>query len=230
MPSDLSSIADPGFILLAWGAGLALAVGLVSLARVVGPGFNWLTAGAAGVIALGGTLASGAWWARAGLLFLAVGLIWARNRRFAGVMYLLAGAGYLVQASLLGGWAPAATAALGLGGVTGEMMLGHWYLVDPRLPRWSLRALALAGIVGLGLDATVLVVAGDLPPGGAAIAFWVLLGTSIVLMAAVLGALRYPAYSGVMAATGLSYLAVLTTLGAVFLGRALVAGLGPFTS
>jgi hypothetical protein len=54
--------------------------------------------------------------------------------------------------------------------------------------------------------------------------------TSIVLMVAVIAALRYPAYSGVMAATGLSYLAVLTTLGAVFLGRALLAGLGPFAN
>ena len=67
-----------------------------------------------------------------------------------------------------------------------------------------------------------------LPPGGATVAFWALVVTSVILMAGVLGSLRYPAYSGVMAATGLSYLAVLTSLGAVFLGRALVAGLGPF--
>ena len=56
------------------------------------------------------------------------------------------------------------------------------------------------------------------------------MATSVVLMAAVIGSLRYPAYAGVMAATGLSYLAVLTTLGGMFLGRALVAGLGPFAS
>jgi hypothetical protein len=53
---------------------------------------------------------------------------------------------------------------------------------------------------------------------------------SIVLMAAAIAALRQPAYSGVMAATGLSYLAVLTTLGGVFLGRVLVAGVGPFAN
>ena len=69
-----------------------------------------------------------------------------------------------------------------------------------------------------------------LPSGGGTIAFWVLMATSVVLMAAVIGSLRYPAYAGVMAATGLSYLAVLTTLGGMFLGRALVAGLGPFAS
>ena len=44
-------------------------------------------------------------------------------------------------------------------------------------------------------------------------------------MAGVIAAIRYPAYSGVMAATGLSYLALLTTLGAVFVGRAIAAGL-----
>lgn len=230
MPDDLATIADPRFILLAWAAGLALVVGFVSLAQVVGPGFTWLTAGAAGFIGLAGTLADGAWWARVGALFLIVGLIWARSRPFAGVMLLMAGMGYLIQAALIGGWLLAATASLSLGGVTGEMLLGHWYLIDPRLPRWTLRTLAAAGIIGLAADSLALAVLEGLPGGGGTVAFWVLIATSIILMVGVLGSLRYPAYSGVMAATGLSYLAVLTTLGATFLGRALVAGLGPFAS
>ena len=230
MPVDLETIADPRFILLAWAAGLALVVGLVSLARVVGPGFNWLTASTAGFIGLAGTLADGAWWARIGAIFLIVGLIWARNRPFAGVMFLVAGLGYLIEAALLGGWVLAVTASVSLGAVTGEMLLGHWYLIDPSLPRWTLRALATAGIVGLSADALALALLGGLPGGGVAVAFWILTATSIILMAGVLGSLRYPAYSGVMAATGLSYLAVLTTLGGTFLGRALVAGLGPFAN
>jgi len=230
VPFDPETIADPRFILLAWAAGLALVVGFVSLAQVVGPGFNWLTAGTAGFISLAGTLADGAWWARVGATALVVGLIWARNRPFAGVMFLLAGVGYLIEASLLGGWLLAATASLSLGGVTGEMLLGHWYLIDPRLPRWTLRALAAAGIFGLATDALGLALLGGLPGGGGTVAFWILMATSVILMVGVLGSLRYPAYSGVMAATGLSYLAVLTTLGATFLGRALVAGLGPFAS
>jgi hypothetical protein len=119
---------------------------------------------------------------------------------------------------------------LALGGVTGEMALGHWYLVDPRLPRSSLRLLGLIGIVGLVADAGALLFVGDLAGSGATLAFWTLLVSSILLMLGVIGALRHPAYSGVMAATGLSYLAVLTTLGAVFLGRALVAGIGPFAN
>ncbi|MFV1962631.1 MAG: hypothetical protein ACC658_12480, partial [Acidimicrobiia bacterium] len=193
MPFDPETIADPRFILLAWAAGLALVVGFVSLAQVVGPGFNWLTAGTAGFISLAGTLADGAWWARLGATALVVGLIWARNRPFAGVMFLLAGVGYLIEASLLGGWLLAATASLSLGGVTGEMLLGHWYLIDPRLPRWTLRALAAAGIFGLATDALGLALLGGLPGGGGTVAFWILITTSIILMVGVLGSLRYPA-------------------------------------
>ena len=229
MPSDLQSIADPRFIVLAWAAGLGLVAGAISLARIVGPGFIWLAAGVSGVIGLTGVLSAEAWWARGGILALIVGLLWARNRALAGVFCLLGGVGFLVQAIVFSGWLPATTATVALGGVTGEMLLGHWYLIDPRLPRAALRALALTGIGGLATEGLMLAGAG-LPDGGATVAFWVLLSTSIVLMLAVFGTLRYPAYSGVMAATGLSYLAVLTTLGAVFLGRALVAGLGPFTT
>jgi hypothetical protein len=145
------------------------------------------------------------------------------------MLQLFAGLAFLIQSSGGSGWLPAVSAALALGGVTGEMALGHWYLVDPRLPRSILQALAVAGIIGLIADGAVLAVAG-LPGGGATVAYWGLMATSVVLMAGVLGSLRYPAYSGVMAATGLSYLAVLTTLGAVFLGRALVAGIGPFVT
>jgi hypothetical protein len=230
VPADLVAIADPRLILLAWAAGLSLAAAYVAFAKVVGPGFVWLTASTAGLVGLAGVLSEGATWARIGAVALVVGLIWARDGRVAGAALVLAGLAFLVEAALIGGWLPATSAAVALGGVSGEMMLGHWYLVDPRLPRWTLRNLALVGVGGLVFDGVVLSVFGSFPGGGATLAFWVLAVASLVLMGAVLGALRYPAYSGVMAATGLSYLAVLTTLGAVFMGRALVAGLGPFAT
>jgi hypothetical protein len=230
VPTDLASIADPRFVLLAWAAGLALAAGAITLARVVGPGFVWLASGSAALIGLAGVLTPGAVWARSGMALLVLGALWARRRIIAGPLLLLAGLGYLIETGVMGGWIPALTAAAALGGVNGEMILGHWYLIDPRLPRWALRALAIAGIVGLIADGALLTAIGEFPGGGPTAAFWALLITSVVLMAAVIGALRYPAYAGVMAATGLSYLAVLTTLGAIFLGRALVAGLGPFAS
>lgn len=229
MPSDLATLADPRFILLAWGAGLALVGGFVSLARVVGPGFAWLASGTSALVGVAAAISGGATWARAGIVGLLVGAVIARNRFAAGLVLIGAGCAFLVEAALLGGLLPALTAASALGGVTGEMLLGHWYLIDPRLPRWTLRSLAVAGIVGLALDGLALGSSGGLPGGGGTLVFWMLLVTSAVLMLGVIAALRYPAYSGVMAATGLSYLAVLTTLGAVFLGRALLAGLGPFS-
>ena len=229
VPDDLSTLAQPEFVLVAWAAGLALASGLVSLARLVGPGFTWLTASVAVVIGFVGIFAEDPWWARVGLILLGLGLIWARNRQLSGIFQIGAGVALVVQASVGGCWSPAISAALSLGGVTGEMALGHWYLIDPTLPRWALKTMAVAGIVGLVADTAVVAVAG-LPAGGATIAYWVLMATSVVLMVGVFGSLRYPAYAGVMAATGLSYLAVLTTLGGVFLGRILVAGVGPFAN
>lgn len=228
MPADLQSIADPRLILLAWGAGLSLVGAVIAWRRIVGPGFTWLVAGVAALVGFAGAFADGAWWARGGLVLLGVSALSGRRPSWAARALGLAGTGFLVEAALFGGVIPAATATLALGGVTGEMMLGHWYLIDPRLPRSALRNLAVAGIAGLVAEAILHVSLRIGVSGGGAVGFWTLLVASVVLMAAVIGALRYPAYSGVMAATGLSYLALLTTLGAVFVGRALAAGLGPF--
>ena len=122
----------------------------------------------------------------------------------------------------------AITGALFLGGITSEMMLGHWFLVDPRLPRWALKRLDLAGAVGALADMAVLIglgvfpwADGDLVVGAG---FILLAVTTLVLMAAVWSSLGEPGYSGVMAATGLSYLATLTATGAAVVGRLLLEG------
>lgn len=227
MPTDLLTIADPRLILLTWAAGLSLVTGVVAKAQIVGPGFTWVSGSVAVVVGLPGVMAEGAWWARVGLLAALVGLVWARNRPLSGAFFVVAGTAFFVEAVLFASLVPALTATLALGGVTGEMILAHWYLVDPRLPRPALRNLALVGIVGLLAEAALQLNFG-VGWGGGGWGFWILMATSVALMVAVIGALRYPAYSGVMAATGLSYLALLTTLGAVFVGRAITAGLGPF--
>ena len=227
MPDDLTTLARPEVVLVAWAGGLGIVSGAVALARIVGPGFTWLVGSVAAALGVVGAFAQDPWWGRVGLILFALGLIWARNRQLSGIFQLFAGLAMVIQASSVGGWAPAVSVAVALGGVTGEMALGHWYLVDPRLPRSVLKTLAIVGIAGLAGDSVVLALAG-FPPGGGVIAYWVLMVTSVVLMAGVYASIRYPAYAGVMAATGLSYLAVLTTLGGTFLGRALVAGLGPF--
>ncbi len=224
MPQDLNAL--PELLLVGWAAGLAVASGLIALSGLVGPGFTWLTGSVAMVLGLVTAFGESAWWGRLGLLLLVLSSIWARNRRLGGSLQVAAGAALLIGAAAQGGVMPAALSALALGGVTGEMMLGHWYLIDPSLPRWSLRALAVVAIVGIVADSTAMAILG-LPEGGATIAFWVLMGTSAVLMVAVIAALRYPAYSGVMSATGLSYLALITTAGGVFLGWFLAGGLLP---
>ena len=209
---------------------MALMAGWVATTRVVGAGFTWLAAGTALLVSLAGAFDEGAVLARVGMLAVAAAAALALMRPAPGALLVIGGVTLLIEASRLAGWLPAASASLALGGVTGEMLLGHWYLVDPRLPRWTLRVLAGIGVGGLVFDGAVLAIAGGFPEAAPTVVFWLLLGTSIALMLAVIAALRYPAYSGVMAATGLSYLAVLTTLGAVFLGRALLAGIGPFAT
>ena len=124
----------------------------------------------------------------------------------------------------------AISGAVGLGGVTAEMLLGHWYLVSPQMPRWALTRLAAVAGGGLAVDAAVIAVLA-VSRQNSVLGMWVFGGLatmSIGLMVAVWFALKEPSYSGVMAATGLSYLAVLTTLGAVAVGRALLGGDGSF--
>ncbi len=213
-------VTDPLFVLLTWAGGVGLAAATVTVRSVVGPGFTWLAAATAALI--------GVWpaftgdyvvWAAVAMV-VAGGIIVSWSRLVAGGALAIGAALFVIAASDIGGPIGATTATLALGGITGEMLLGHWYLVDPTLPRVVLRALAVAGIVGLAVD-TLAVVLGPGVPGSEILGtvFWVLAATTVALMAAVLGALRHPAYSGVMAATGLSYLAVLTGVATVFLGR-----------
>jgi hypothetical protein len=132
---------------------------------------------------------------------------------------------FLISGSALQGWPATVTAAAALGGVTAEMLLGHWYLVDPTLPRWALRRLVVVAGVGIAADAALALFTSS-GEGGRTVLI-ILAATGVILMVAVWFALKHPAYSGVMAATGLSYLAVLTTLGSVFVARAMTAGMIP---
>jgi hypothetical protein len=151
-----------------------------------------------------------------------VGLFMAASPvRFAVMMALAAGA-LMLAAGPRTDLLPNLIGALALGGVTSEMLLGHWYLVDPRLPRSALRRLAAAAGVGILADAALVSIRGG--PGGIA-APWVpvVLGlVTALLMGAVWLSLRVNSYTGVMAATGLSYLAVLTSLGAVVVGSSVI--------
>ena len=158
-------------------------------------------------------------------LVVAAGLL-ARRPRLAALAAAAGALAFLVAAALDEWPVLAVTGALFLGGVTTEMMLGHWYLVDPRLPRSALRTLAVIGGVGAVMDGSATSMMGAVPwPAADAVMGWafvVLAVTTALLMIAVWLALRERGYAAVMAATGLSYLALLTAIGAAALGRALI--------
>lgn len=209
-----------------WAAGVAAGAAAVAWWRIVGPGFIWL---AGGVVLLFGLPAAilGAGpiaWLGLGLASLTLGL--AQRSRQAAMSFAGAAAAYVVAAAIVGHPLLAVTGALALGGITSEMLLGHWYLVDPRLPRWALQRLDIAAGAGLVADVAALLALGvlDWPEADAVLgwAFVALAAMSGLLVVAVWFALREPRYTGVMAATGLSYLAVITMFGAAVTGRIVV--------
>jgi hypothetical protein len=121
-----------------------------------------------------------------------------------------------------------------LGAVTDAMLLGHWYLVQPGLPRAPLNEL-----VRITLWLTIPEVALLLVPTGMASVlngtiddgwggmlgwFWVACAvTTVGLVVVTRLALRERQYSAVMAATGLLYLAILTAFGTDLVARALLS-------
>ncbi len=122
-----------------------------------------------------------------------------------------------------------------LGSVTDAMLLGHWYLVQPGLPRRHLNELVRAlGFIWPFEVAVMLlpvgmfaVFSGSVDDGwhGQLGWFWAACAvTTIVLVVVTRAALRERYYSAVMAATGLLYLAILTAFGTDLVARAVLAG------
>ncbi len=218
---------SPSLVLTMWAAGLAVTVAAVTWWRAIGPGYVWLGAGVLlllGLPAIGG----GGPAAIVGCAFALAAMVVARSPFLAVVALIGSAVGFFVAAALDGPVLGVISGALLLGGVTGEMMLGHWFLVDPTLPRWALRRLDVAGGAGAIVDFAVLSllgvfpwVEGDLVVG---LGFILLAAATAILMAMVWFSLGEQGYSGVMAATGLSYLATLTAIGAAVIGRLLLTG------
>jgi hypothetical protein len=124
--------------------------------------------------------------------------------------------------------------ALFLGVITDAMLLGHWYLVQPGLARGALLELVDWTMwlwfpqVALLLVPTGMVSAvnGTIDDGygGLLSWFWVACAvTTIGLLVTTRLALKERAYSAVMAATGLLYLAIITAFGTDLVARALLS-------
>jgi hypothetical protein len=121
-----------------------------------------------------------------------------------------------------------------LGAVTDAMLLGHWYLVQPGLPRrhlhelvtwlgrvWPIEVIAMLLPIGM---ISVFTGAVDDGWGGMLGWFWAACAvTTIVLVVVTKAALKERQYSAVMAATGLLYLAILTAFGTDLVARAVLA-------
>ncbi len=120
-----------------------------------------------------------------------------------------------------------------IGAISNGMLLGHWYLVQPGLPRRLLNEMVTALIWLWPLEVAALL----LPTG--MISVWLgtvddgwggLLGwmwgvsaiTTIILVLITRAALKERYYSAVMAATGLLYLAILTAFGTDIIARAVL--------
>ena len=122
-----------------------------------------------------------------------------------------------------------------LGAVSDAMLLGHWYLVQPGLGRAPLLELvkwtAWVWPVEVGLllipPGMIDALTGHIDDGwdGTLSWFWAACAvTTIVLCFVTRAALKERAYSAVMAATGLLYLAILTAFGTDLVARAILAG------
>jgi hypothetical protein len=203
--------------------------------KQAGPGYSWLLKGVYAALAIGGALAgepvAGLGVAVTALTTLSrnrpvwsdlvapvigvVGLITATHHHSLDLVRTLIGAAFL-------------------GCVSDAMLLGHWYLVQPKLGRaplnelnrwlvflWPFEIAALlwpTGMVSV-LNGTI-----DDGYGGLLAWFWVACAVATLALALVtIAALRERAYSAVMAATGLLYLAILTAFGTDLVARALLA-------
>lgn len=120
-----------------------------------------------------------------------------------------------------------------LGVITDAMLLGHWYLVQPglsrapllELVRWTGYLWPAELIVMILPTGMISVLNGTIDDGYQGILGWYWLASAVATLALVFvtkAALRERQYSAVMAATGLTYLAILTGFSMDLVARALL--------
>jgi len=120
-----------------------------------------------------------------------------------------------------------------IGAISDGMLLGHWYLVQPGLPRKLLNELVTALGWLWPLEVAVMLLPtgmisvwnGTVDDGWGGMLGWMWAMcaiTTIVLVLVTRAALKERYYSAVMAATGLLYLAILTAFGTDIVARAVL--------
>lgn len=147
----------------------------------------------------------------------------------------------LVAAAIHAGGPPALSiartlvGAVFLGAITDAMLLGHWYLTQPGLGRGPISELVQLTLYVWPAEVVVMliptgmisVITGGIDDHYAGLLGWMWIVCAVftgVLVYVTKLALRERAYSAVMAATGLLYLAILTAFGTDIIARALLSG------
>lgn len=262
LPFERQVQLTPPQVLVPWATGLVTISLVVRRWKVVRQGYHrLLDASAAGIGLLGAyglysmtagarTRRSATLTALVGMIVLIAALIVAfslslRRKRdvspatvasewiaAAGGWVSCVGLGLMLDLPLLGITRAFASMAF-LGAVTAAMLLGHWYLVDPDLPRAAITRLGWLFLFFTGIELLALLI----PPGvigaygrarpgiGSYLPpFWIVLSlTTLLLGVAVIASLRERGYPAVMAATGLAYLAILSAFGVDVIGKALIS-------
>ena len=240
---------DAATVLLQWGTGGLFFLWFTTRRHEIGRGYGWLIRITYLLIAAGGIAAALATdvlpvreAAAAAVVLVSLATMMRRNPRLdivapviglvgvvAGALDAASGAGD-VTVSLL----RAVVGTFFLGAVSDAMLLGHWYLVQPGLPRRILNELVVVVRWLLPVEVAVMllptgmiaVLGGSVDDGwnGTLGWFWLACAvTTAVLIEVTIRALKERSYSAVMAATGLMYLAILTAFGTDLVARAVLA-------
>ena len=100
-------------------------------------------------------------------------------------------------------------------GIFSLMMIGHWFLVDPTITRIGMKNIARSSMLIAGL-LSLMIITGLISSEISTLYKNIIIGlyiSSLVLSLGSLKSLNETSYTGVMAATGLSYLSLLVSLG-----------------
>ncbi len=240
---------DVATVLLQWATGGLFFLWYTTRKHEMGAGYGWLLRGSFAVIAAGGAAAGFAThtvMARevASIAVATVSIATLRRKyvRWDLVAPIVGIIGLVVAAvDAASGTSDTVVSLLRilvgtafLGAVSDAMLLGHWYLVQPGLPRSILGELVTALrwvtpfeiVVMLLPTGMVSVINGSIDDGWGGMLgwFWIACGiTTVVLTEVTRAAMKERSYSAVMAATGLLYLAILTAFGTDLVARAVLA-------
>lgn len=240
---------DAATVLLQWATGGLFFLWYTTRKHEMGAGYGWLLRGSFAVIAAGAAAAGFATHALMAreVSSIAVAVVSLATLRRKNVSWDLVapiiGAVGLVVAAVdaASGGGDTAVSLLRivigtafLGAVSDAMLLGHWYLVQPGLPRSILGELvtALRWVTPFEIAVMLLptgmvsVINGSIDDGWGGMLgwFWIACGiTTVVLTEVTRAAMKERSYSAVMAATGLLYLAILTAFGTDLVARAVLA-------